>query len=146
MLKNIIKMRRLICLYLFSGTLLLLQACNGAEEQPATADFDVFFDKFHRDSLYQMQHITFPLEGLPSDANAETIASGSFRWDAENWQLHRPFNNANHEFSRELLSFGNDLVIEKIIHKSGEYGTIRRFAKMGNEWYLIYYAGMNRIE
>ncbi len=125
---------------------LALSACSPQPEQPDANEFEAFYKKFHENPSYQLSHITFPLEGLPSDADAETIASGDFHWNADDWQVHRPFNFENSEFTRELLSFGNDLVIEKIIHKSGEYGTIRRFAKLGNDWFLIYYAGMNRIE
>ena len=122
-----------------------LGGCTGGDVQPDIQTFEAFYEEFHKDSTYQMLHITFPLEGLPSDADAETIAAGDFRWDAENWELHRPFNFATNDFERDLVAFGNDIVIEKIIHRSGQFGTIRRFAKMGDEWYLIYYAGMNRI-
>lgn len=126
--------------------ILAFSACSTQTEQPDANEFDAFYKKFHTEPGYQLSHITFPLEGLPSDADAEAIASGNFRWTADDWQVHRPFDFTNSDFTRELLSFGNDLVIEKIIHKSGEYGTIRRFAKLGDEWFLIYYAGMNRIE
>lgn len=126
--------------------ILALSACSTQPEQPDANEFDAFYKKFHTEPSYQLSHITFPLEGLPSDADAETIASGNFHWTADDWQVHKPFDFTNSDFTRELLSFGNDLVIEKIIHKSGEYGTIRRFAKLGDDWFLIYYAGMNRIE
>ncbi|MBK7871780.1 MAG: hypothetical protein IPJ74_14430 [Saprospiraceae bacterium] len=139
-------MRSKIYLSLLTMGLALFAACGGGVQQPDASEFEAFYEQFHSDPAYQMAHINFPLEGLPSDADAETIDSGNFHWDAEDWVTQRPFNFANSEFSRELLSFGDDLVIEKIIHRSGEYGTIRRFAKMGSEWYLIYYAGMNRIE
>lgn len=125
----------------------LLPACSGESSSDAAADdFSAFYERFHRDADYQLAHINFPLEGLPSDADAETIASGNFHWEAEDWELQRPFDVENSDFNREFIRFGDDLVVEKIIHKSGEYGTIRRFAKMGKEWYLIYYAGLNRIE
>lgn len=122
-----------------------LAACSTGSKSDA-ADFTTFYEQFHRDADYQMAHITFPLEGLPSDADAETIATGDFRWEAEDWELQRPFDVENSDFKRELIKFGDDLVIEKIVHQTGSYGTIRRFAKMGDEWYLIYYAGLNRIE
>lgn len=131
--------------WLATSLLALLAACSSDPKSEAD-DFNVFYENFHRDADYQMTHITFPLEGLPSDADAETIDSGNFHWEMEDWELQRPFDVENESFQRELIKFGDDLVIEKIIHKSGEYGTIRRFAKMGAEWYLIYYAGLNRIQ
>lgn len=132
-----------LSLMLITGALIL--SCSRPDEQPDVNDFETFYDRFHSNPDYQMAHISFPLEGLPSNADAETIASGDFRWEAEDWQLHQPFDPANGEFKRELISFGNDMVIEKITHKNGQFGTVRRFAKLGGEWYLIYYAGLNRI-
>jgi len=124
---------------------LLLVACS-SEQKSEAADFGTFYEQFHRDPAYQLQHITFPLEGLPSDADAETITLGNFQWQEEDWEIQRAIDFENSEFKQELIKFGDDLVIEKILHQSGEYGAIRRFAKMGEEWYLIYYAGLNRIE
>ncbi len=124
----------------------LLSGCSRTDEQPNVHDFETFYDQFHRDPDYQMAHISFPLEGLPSNADAQTIAAGDFRWEAEDWQLHQPFQTENTEFERAFIAFGDDLVIEKITHKNGPFGTVRRFARLGGEWYLIYYAGLNRME
>lgn len=128
-----------------AGITAFFAACSG-DAKSETDSFETFYERFHRDADYQMTHVTFPLEGLPSDADAETIASGNFHWQEDEWELQRPFDLENSDFKREFIKFGDDLVVEKIIHQSGEYGTIRRFAKMGEEWYLIYYAGLNRIE
>lgn len=125
----------------------LLFSCstNNNEETSELKAFEEFYEHFHQDSDYQMEHISFPLEGLPSNADAETIADNDFRWEAEDWVMQRPFNYDSGGFKRELTTFGNDLVVEKIVSQNGEFGTIRRFAKLGEEWYLIYYAGLNRI-
>ena len=37
------------------------------------------------------------------------------------------------------------MVVEYIVHKNGKFGMERRFAKFGDEWNLIYYAGLNRF-
>ncbi|MFN7116206.1 MAG: hypothetical protein ACK4TA_05365 [Saprospiraceae bacterium] len=124
---------------------LAVAACSG-DPKPAADDFKTFYERFHQDAEYQLAHITFPLEGLPSDADADLLESGNFYWQEEEWELHRPFDVEHSAFKQEFIRFGDDLVVEKIIHQSGEYGSIRRFAKMGDEWYLIYYAGMNRIK
>lgn len=139
-------MKANIFLNLILSTSLFAWGCSRVDEQPAVDDFNAFYERFHSDPDYQMAHISFPLEGLPSNADAETIAAGDFRWEAEDWQLHQPFNAENTEFERAFISFGDDLVIEKITHKNGQFGTVRRFAKLGGEWYLIYYAGLNRME
>lgn len=136
-------MRKILAVLI--AALLMLTACS-RDNQSATDDFKSFYERFHNDADYQMAHITFPLEGLPPDADAETITSGNFHWQQEEWELHRPFDLENSGFQQTFIRFGTDLVVEKILHESGEYGSIRRFAKMGDEWYLIYYAGLNRIE
>lgn len=109
------------------------------------SDFDAFYSKFHRDSLFQIEHITFPLEGLPANADSAALNDDNFRWQKEDWQMHKPFDSKNGEFEVEFSSFGEDLIIEKVIHKSGTYGMLRRFARISGEWHLIYYAGFNRV-
>ncbi len=126
--------------------LILLAACSQYAGKSPQEAFEEFYKRFHEDTDYQIAHITFPLEGLPSHADVETITTNDFKWEKEDWEVHRPFNFENSDFVREVIPFGDDLMVEKIIHKSGEYGTIRRFARLGEEWYLIYYAGLNRIE
>lgn len=108
--------------------------------------FVEFYERFHQDSAYQMEHIVFPLEGLPSEADSATIASGAFRWTQDNWRLQRGFDLESSGFAQELIPVGEGLIIEKITHKAGGLGMQRRFARLGQEWYLIYYAGLNRVK
>lgn len=137
----------LLGLLLVTG-LIFLNACsqNTGEEASAMQEFEKFYQAFHQDEAFQFQHISFPLEGLPAHADAETIAANDFVWEAEDWVMQRPFDFSNGKFHRELVTFGDDLVVEKIVHQNSKFGTIRRFAKLGKEWYLIYYAGLNRIQ
>ena len=70
---------------------------EAGDELPA--DFVQFFDRFHADSTYQLAHIIFPLLGIPGQA--DTLADPkSYRWQKENWSLHRPFNSSNGTFQR----------------------------------------------
>lgn len=126
----------------------LFHSCskNSGDEASAMKEFEEFYQNFQIDEAYQLEHINFPLEGLPANADAETIATQDFQWQAEDWVMQRPFDFSDGKFKRELVTFGDDLVVEKIVHQNGKFGTIRRFAKLGGEWYLIYYAGLNRIQ
>jgi hypothetical protein len=136
-------------------TLIFNQGCKSSskdqQEQAGTAavndtlpsDFVYFFDRFHADSAYQVDHISFPLEGLPN-SSGDTLANSSERyyWQKEGWQLHRPFTDPSQQFEQwfEIL---NDRVIEHWIWMKGTNLFLqRRFAKLDNGWYLIYYAGM----
>ena len=53
------------------------------EENRLPKDFLVFYDRFHSDSVYQLSHILFPLEGLPPDTDSLTASSGTFRWQKD---------------------------------------------------------------
>jgi hypothetical protein len=110
------------------------------------SDFSNFYQQFHLDSNFQYDHIIFPLQGLPANADAETIESGNFYWTKDIWVLHRPVDFETSDFTRELIPMGDDIVLEKIIHRNGQTGMLRRFAKINEEWYLIYFADLNRIK
>jgi hypothetical protein len=135
--------------------LVLFFACKNKPQQappppPDTASelpegFTEFYQQFHNDSVYQMAHIVFPLQGLPDNADSLTIARDDYHWPAENWKIMRPFDFQMSDFQRELHPINENMVVERIVHKSGEFGMVRRFAKVAGEWHLIYYTGMNRL-
>lgn len=136
-----IKYSVLICISL----IIAFTACK--KKEPAAgadlpADFVVFYEKFHADSIYQIDHIRFPLEGMPTVS--DNAVPTDFHWDMNDWVMHKPFTESN-EFNRELTMVDSTIVIEKIRLKNNEYGMERRFAKFGNEWQLIYYAAMNKL-
>lgn len=144
-------------LLLLGITLITLGACQLSNtdqqvaKEPAVADdidlrdFYAFYKQFHNDSLFQIEHIVFPLEGLPNKADSLTIARGNFRWQKEDWIMHRPVDYEMSDFRRQLIPLSEELVTERIVHESGQYGMIRRFSKIAGDWYLIYYAGVNQL-
>ncbi len=108
-------------------------------------DFKAFYQKFHSDSIYQMEHIVFPLEGLPDKADSTTLASGNFKWNREDWRMQRAVDFDLSDYTRKIVPVNEVMVVEYIVHKNGQFGMERRFAKFGDEWNLIYYAGLNRF-
>ena len=122
------------------------QNANSAQESgdELPADFVEFFDRFHADSAYQLAHIIFPLLGLPG--NADTLVDPkSFRWQKENWRLHRPFDSGHGTFQRSFTLLDQNLVTEHITTASLNLAMERRFARLDEDWYLIYYAAMNPV-
>ncbi|GJM34049.1 MAG: hypothetical protein DHS20C18_30500 [Saprospiraceae bacterium] len=109
------------------------------------SDFANFYKRFMSDSIFQMEHITFPLQGLPSDADPEQLSNHDFRWQKEDWIMHRAFDMDKSGFKVEFIPISPSVIMEKITHHTGQYGMMRRFAKLSNEWHLIYYAGLNRF-
>lgn len=115
-------------------------------ERPSDAadDFDAFYQRFHADSAYQMQHIQFPLPGVSAMSDEDPT---TFRWEADSWQLHRLLDPQASGFESEFIRLGDDLVIEKIIHRTRNIGMERRFSKLGgNTWLLIFYADVHQLD
>ncbi|GAB5552495.1 MAG: hypothetical protein Sapg2KO_20860 [Saprospiraceae bacterium] len=92
-----------------------------------------------------MEHITFPLQGIPDNVANAPDYHDNFTFQANNWTLNKPINLEESRFKRSLRTIGPQLVVEQLIHESGSYGMERRFAKIDGEWTLIYYQGINPI-
>ena len=104
-----------------------------------------FYQRFLTDSLFQMEHILFPLQGLPDRADSSHLGTEGFRWQMDDWVLHQPIDPAS-GFSVNLRPMTEAYVQEDIRHESGLYGMERRYAYMDDGWYLIYYAGLNSLQ
>jgi len=118
-----------------------------AASAPAASgnDFDAFYHQFHSDSTFQIEHIIFPLQGIPARDSSFVSSNETFHWQKDQWVLHRAFDDMGGSFKREFLNMGADLMIENIKHVNGRYGMQRRFAKYDDGWHLIYYAAMNEL-
>lgn len=132
----------------FSIVLFAIITVGGCKKSESAASvklppgFEDFYKKFHEDSIYQIDHILFPLEGLPSIS--DNPGTEDFHWDLQSWIMHRSFTDFK-DYDREFIVLDSTIVIEKIQLKNKEYGMERRFAKSGNQWQLIYYAAMNKL-
>ena len=125
----------------------MLVSCQHVpDEQVAFADedFTEFYNRFLSDADFQLARITVPLEGIPPGAEESDL--DNFHWGRDDWQVHQPFDPAATGFATEFVDIGRDVIVERIVHTSGEYGMMRRFARLGGQWYLIYYAGLNSLE
>ena len=90
-------------------------------------DFPSFYAKFHVDPEFQLNHIQFPLMG----------ASNEEKWTAETWEIHKPFVDSG-EFKRDIENVGG-IITETIMDNNGMFYIVRRFAKLGEDWKLIFY-------
>ncbi|MGK0364984.1 MAG: hypothetical protein ACI85O_002045 [Saprospiraceae bacterium] len=129
-------------------------ACNSTERTEEVVkeeymvdlpgDFAVFYKIFHEDSLFQMSRIIWPLQGLPTTDKGENIANGKYYHSKENWLMHRRMTKDT-GFNGRMKLLGEDLIEETLTDGNGQFGMQRRFSKFGEEWYLIYYSGLNHI-
>jgi len=108
------------------------------------ADFAEFYQKFHADSLYQIGHIVWPLQGLTSvEADSGLQKKQAIYWELATWRMHRPVDFSTGEFKRVLQVLGDELVVEKISYAAANFGLERRFVRSSEgEWELIYYSDM----
>jgi Domain of unknown function (DUF4348) len=116
------------------------------QAQALPADFIDFYKKFHSDSLFQVAHIQFPLEGYPSQVDEKTIAEGTFRWTADTWRMHRMEAFTDSVFTRKFESPLPEMVMETIKQRNSPFAMYRRFYKRGTDWTLIYYSDMNAMK
>jgi len=106
-------------------------------------DFMVFYSQFHSDSIYQMKHINFPLEGFPAYADSLTVLEKTFRWQEEDWRMHRNMEERKQDFHKNLVQVSDGLIFEYIPTGDNKLWMERRFLKTGNEWRLIYFSDLN---
>ncbi len=130
----------------------ILVGCKGDADQSSSHETEIiedsngfidFYKKFHSDSVFQMSHITFPLEGVPSVADTIYDGVSAFHWQKKDWQMHKPVDTNSGEFRREF-DMGDVLVTERIIN-SQNFMLVRRFYYNGSAWNLIYYADLNPV-
>jgi hypothetical protein len=135
---------------IFSLIFLAFSACKNKEATHSassnvpvyqTEEFMAFYDKFSTDSIYQLDHTVFPLEGVKAQTDSLDTPDPAFRWQRESWTLHKPYDDMDGTFSREMLDLSG-LVIERISDQSGKYTMERRFGKLSAGWHLIYYREM----
>ena len=139
--------------------LLLFVACKQQNATPKTGeimetsgalppDFESFYQKFLTDSLYQIAHITWPLQGLKTiQIDSTTPGTSDLYWTLSEWRMHRIDMIKSGENKRKFQTIGDVMVIEQVRALSVPYGIERRYAKQANnEWELIYYAATHEMK
>jgi hypothetical protein len=132
--------------FIFLILFIVFQACKSDTSQvdPPEAslfkeeipqDFLGFYDRFHSNIDYQMNHIIFPLQEK----------SDSTLWQKDEWLMHKPFDTQDGEFSRSYTHL-NGIVVEVIQDQNGLFKVERRFSKSRDGYDLIYYKITNAFE
>ena len=114
---------------------------SGVGDTELPEEFLSFYDRFHSDSLYQIEHILFPLQGQKFRGSEEEWVDENFKWQKETWRMHKPFDEMEGSFKQEFTSF-EGIVTEVTQDVYGQFNMVRRFAKMDSTYYLIYYKAM----
>ena len=101
-------------------------------------DFVQFYTKFLSDSTFQVNRISFPLDGLPADADSIHVADG-YQWQEKDWRIHKPLDPDDDYFQASFRVFSKDLVFEYIFSSDQAFFLERRYAKHSDGWQLIYF-------
>jgi hypothetical protein len=141
------------------GILLLSNACKNNKQAPSaeaaiseaaisdqgetpSAEFMQFYEQFHADSIFQIEHISWPLPGeLTTQKDSSRITKEPIEWQLDKWTMHRKINLSTGEFQRSWQFLGDLMVTERIIQIQSGFRLERRFAKASNgNWSLIFYS------
>lgn len=105
------------------------------------ADFVEFYELFHADSNFQLNHIAFPLSGKPASGDFN-IELTDFKWTREGWKVHKRMADDDDTFDKKYLVYSEDMISEIIYSPDYGYYMERRFGRLSDGWNLIYYADM----
>ncbi len=155
MLLKPIKMKHYI-LFIFLFSLPFIFSCNSKKKSEPTMSaeaneefqeelqsFFEFYKKFHEDSLFQIEHIIFPLPGLPGFADSLLVENGEYFYLKPGWRMLKAVNwDTTTQFERRLEPLGLG-IINEFICTHDNFCLVRRFSKLSNGWNLIYYEDFN---
>ncbi len=110
--------------------------------KPLPIDFMDFYNKFHSDSMFQIEHIVFPLKGLPDHADPEDVKDEDYYYTSDQWVFQKRCDPQKNTIN--YINMADIIIEERIEEKEHKLMVIRRFAKTSGGWTLIYYAGLNK--
>jgi hypothetical protein len=98
-------------------------------------EFEEFYNRFILDSVFQIEHVRFPLDGSLNECDT-TILWTKANWEAIHFDLRNDFYNP---IDSNIVKQDNSIFQYECIRE--EIGLLceMRFEKIGKEWYLIYY-------
>jgi hypothetical protein len=119
-------------------------AASAPAEIVLTKDFTEFYARFHSDSLFQVEHIIWPLEGNTTiELDSNKVERKSIKFEQKDWVMHSPLEGP--DFVQTWTSMTEGIYEESIRYAAANYGMSRRFAKIAGQWYLIHYSDMQDL-
>ncbi len=138
-------MKSTMSIFLCMAFLMATQSCKqksedvlnaGIQEESIPESFFNFYNRFHTDSVFQMEHIAFP---IPEQEDGK-------KYTEESWIINKAFSVDEVNYQRKLQST-NGIIYEIIYHTQGIFTLERRFTKLSDEsWNLIFYKVSNELD
>ena len=106
----------------------------GCNTNGQSDDFTEFRQKFYADSIFQVNHIAFPFEGINSQEME--IDDTIYIWQRkEDWKYLTDPNKDNDIITNIITQ--NDTIVEELSHLDyGGYWHLVQFKKINNDWFL----------
>ena len=108
-----------------------------------TEKFNVFYEHFHSDSVFQISRIIFPLNGYEINENYNPIerTDEDFHWNKSDWKIHRKINGTKD--LKITTNQSDNLVVETIFIPNTGFEIVRKFKLINGKWFLIFYGEQN---
>jgi len=103
------------------------------------SDFIEFYKAFHADSLFQVNHIIFPISSTIQDTAGR---DSTITWEPETWKMHHAIIPDKFWTVDFTIPF-DGAVVEYVYTKAGGYWMERRYVRQDSTWFLIYYSGLH---
>jgi hypothetical protein len=115
--------------------ILFLGCITKAKQEREVDSFDVFYEKFHSDTAFQLSRVVFPLPGVNTEEMS--VLDSVYFWEREDWEYHqKPKIDASDEYGIDIQK--TDSVVEEVIYsKIPGFVFKREFKKIDGEWYLV---------
>ena len=95
-------------------------------------NFDVFYDKFHKDSLFQISRLNFPLKGGPDNED------GQDEWTKENWSiLKTKIYDVDTSIYKVFYEKHEKSFTEKVWLKNSGFSFEYKYELIDNKWFLV---------
>lgn len=138
------KIKLIFLLVTCAAVLFVVKQINLTNEEPdkqATKSqklpkgFLQFYDTFHQDSSFQLQHILFPLQGHQTDSLGNTHPN---TWQPDSWKQHRPISFLGTTY-QQVFEVVPGFITDIIYSEQYSLTMIRRFVETGDTYMLVYY-------
>ncbi len=112
----------------------LLTNCGTSRGLKSEESFDIFYQKFHLDSLFQISRLQDPMQGVVIEGKSIS------KWGNRLWVMHKAGKGTldPNIFKVEQERVGNR-IIERIYEPGSVLYNERHFELKNGQWFLIYY-------
>lgn len=121
--------------------LLVFMATTTFAQQAGVERFDVFYQRFHKDSLFQLSRVKFPLPGVNTEVDhvwkqkygADPV---NYHWTKQDWPMHRLLTDTVTYKIRRRKEKG--MLVEDIYIPDSDFLFTRKFRLLDGKWFLVY--------